>query len=511
MMNDNENEKKGIEAEAQDDAENVALETQSEIISDEKEENAGVALSDENSEGEKEATDEEGNNIPSDTEAEETERVSENNEDKSENEKKEIYAFRWSYDEQYVHDKSDNAGKGAKKAKTRGGIAVFVTVILIAFAFAAAVLYLSLNFDNMSKWFAGDPNEALSVTEIVEKGMPSSVSVYASKGAGSGSVGSGFVINEFGYVVTNYHVVENSISIIVSGSNGKRYSASLIGYNKEDDVAVLYAENCNLPPVSLGNSDELKLGETVVAIGTPGGEELAFSVSSGDVSGLNRRVSDKRLGMIQTNAALNPGNSGGPLFDSRGNLVGIVTLKYTFTNVEENDQNLPYDGIAFALPITGVINEIEEIIRDDLDTAKIGITGVSVEKGESYFYHNGDGALYYYERIDNADYYIDGFGSRHPITDELLRDSKNMKLTAEETGIMIVGVTRGLGADGKLETGDIITSANGRPVTSISELSGIINGLSVGDSIRMTFYRNGNQYSETIVLMSKRDMLNANK
>lgn len=473
MMNDNENEKKETEAELPI-AENEA--DGSECSEKEQE----TALS-----------------------------IDENSSVSLENEKKEIYAFRWSYDEQYVHDKSGNTV--TKKAKTKGGIAVFVTVMLIAFAFAASVLYLSLNFDNMSKWFAGDPEEALSVTEIVEKGMPSTVSIYASKGAGARSIGSGFVINEFGYIVTNYHVVENSITIIVSGSNGKRYSASLIGYNKDDDVAVLYAENCNLPPVTLGNSDELKLGEKLVAIGTPAGEELAFSVSSGDASGLHRKVSGKSFGMIQTNTPLNPGNSGGPLFDSRGNLVGIVTMKYTFSNYEENGQRLPYDGVSFALPITEVIKEIEQIIRSNLDTAKIGITGVSVEKGENYFYHNGDGILYYYEKVGETDYYIDSLGARKPITDEMLGDSKNMIFSAEATGIMIVDVVRGMGADGKLESGDIIISANGRAVTSISELSGIIDGMAVGDSIRVTFYRNGNQYSETVVLMSKRDMMNANK
>ena len=425
-------------------------------------------------------------------------------------EKKEIYAFRWSYGEQYVHDKEENSQK-APKRQSKSGVWVFLTVIVLAFAFAFGILFLSLNFDDMARWFADDPEVAMSVSEITEKGMPSTVSIYANNGTGALSVGSGFVINEYGYVVTNYHVVENSLAITVSDSNRKLYSASLVGYSKENDIAVLYAENCKLSPVTLGDSDLLKLGETVVAIGTPGGDELAFSVSDGIVSGLNRRVAGKSIGMIQTNAPLNPGNSGGPLFDSRGNLVGVVTLKYTFTNVVEGEERLPYDGIAFALPITDVIDQIEAFIRADFETAKIGITGMSAQEGDRYFYHFESGSIYAYETVGNNDYYVDDTGARQMITDEMRADGRNMFLEAEKTGIMVAEVTKGLGAYGKLEVGDVIVAANGKSVTTINELKNLIENMRVGDSITMTFYRNGEKRVTSVVLMTKYDMLTANK
>ena len=425
--------------------------------------------------------------------------------------KTETYAFRWRYSDQYEHDKleASKSGKGSvKRERVRGGIAVFITVLIIAFAFAFAVLALSLSFDDMSKWFNRDPDVELSVSDITEKAMPSAVSIYAGS-ANKTSIGSGFVVNDKGYVVTNYHVVENSVSIIVSGSDGSQYSANLVGYDKDNDIAVLYAEKCKLPAIAIGDSNKLKLGETVVAIGTPSGEELAFSVSNGIVSGLKRNVAGKNIGMIQTNAPLNPGNSGGPLVDSGGNVVGIVTLKYSFTGLEEEGQNLPYEGLAFALPISEVIGEIEQFILEDLKSAKIGITGASVESGRSYFMNESEGRLYPCEKLSGKNYYVDSYGKHHLITEEMLNVEGNRIFTATATGIMIADVTEGLGAYGKLAVGDIVIEANGTSVRNVSEISKMCQNKSAGDIIRMTFYRDGARRTAAVVLMTKRDMLNA--
>ena len=509
MMNDNE--KMEISSGAE---ENAACDTESVNGEDVACENTADPISngDENTlDSEVETSDEK---AVAENENAEAETPSEEQNVLSQEPEKEVYAFRWRYAEQYVYDKGNDADSKARKAskrEKRGGIAIFVSILVIAFAFAFAILGLSLTFDNMAKWFADDPEEVLSVSEIVDKAMPSTVSVYAIKGSDKASIGSGFIVNDDGYMVTNYHVVENATSITVSGSNGKQYPATLVGYDKDTDFAVVHVENCRLPAITIGNSNDLKLGEEVVAIGTPAGEELAFSVSNGIVSGLQRKVSAKDIGMIQTNAPLNPGNSGGPLLDSRGNVVGIVTLKYAFADGGESDNSIQYEGLAFALPISDIIGEIEQMILSDLESAKIGISGVAVEKGYSYFLKQSDGTVYTCQNINGKNCYMDENGHLQEITEELLAVDGNMVLSADATGIMIVDVTEGLGADGKLKVGDIVIIANGVWVKNVSEIVEICRDLKAGDTIKITFVRDGQQKPATIVLMTKREMLAANK
>ena len=434
--------------------------------------------------------------------------------EEKETEEKATYAFRWTYTDQYVHDKGCgdevSFGKKPKKKKTGVGknIGIYVIVMLVAFSFAFSVLAISLSFDDMARWFADDPTVQLSVSDIVDKGMPSSIAVYSKRSNGSYSAGSGFVINEYGYAVTNYHVIENSTSIAVVDSENRQYSASVVGYDAADDVAVLFIDDCKLAPVTLGDSDALKLGETLVAIGTPSGEECAFSATNGIVSGLNRHVSGKNIGMIQTNAELNPGNSGGPLFNSKGELVGIVTLKYAYTGTKEDNNTIPYEGMSFALPINGVIGKVEAYIREDLVSPKVGIAGVPVEAGVKYFYSAPEGRRYECVEINGEDHYVGNDGNIK-ITEEKLADGKSFIVEADKTGILVVNVTPGLGGDGKLERGDIIVSGNGIEVKTVQEFIEICNSARVGESINVVFYRNGERKDVDIFLMTKEEMLKA--
>ena len=187
----------------------------------------------------------------------------------------------------------------------------------------------------------------------------------------SAASGSGFVLTADGYIVTNYHVIEDavddsSVSIEVSFANGDRYTATLVGGEQDNDVAVLKIDATGLQPVTLGDSDQLVVGETVYTIGNPLGE-LTYSLTDGLVSALDRLITTSStnqttgqketttLNVLQTNCDINPGNSGGPLFDSYGNVVGIVTAKYTSTS-----SGVSAEGLGFALPI----NDVKEIISD---------------------------------------------------------------------------------------------------------------------------------------------------
>ena len=187
----------------------------------------------------------------------------------------------------------------------------------------------------------------------------------------SAASGSGFVLTQDGYIVTNYHVIEDavddsSVSIEVSFADGTQYTATLVGGEQDNDVAVLKIDATGLQPVTLGDSEQLVVGETVYTIGNPLGE-LTYSLSNGLVSALDRLITTSStnqttgqketttLNVLQTNCDINPGNSGGPLFDSYGNVVGIVTAKYTQTS-----SGVSAEGLGFALPI----NDVKEIIND---------------------------------------------------------------------------------------------------------------------------------------------------
>ena len=187
----------------------------------------------------------------------------------------------------------------------------------------------------------------------------------------SAASGSGFVLTQDGYIVTNFHVIEEAVSdpsvdIQVSFANGDKYTAKLVGGEQENDVAVLKIEATGLQPVTLGDSDQLVVGEPVYAIGNPLGE-LTFTFTDGMVSALDRLITTTgtdpdtqqkvaiTLNVLQTNCAINPGNSGGPLFDSYGNVVGIVSAKYT-----ESTSGVTAEGLGFALPI----NDVREILSD---------------------------------------------------------------------------------------------------------------------------------------------------
>ena len=205
--------------------------------------------------------------------------------------------------------------------------------------------------------------------------------------------GSGFVLSHDGYIATNYHVIEEAVNksgvtIEVSFADGQKYSAKLVGGEKDNDVAVLKIEASGLTPVTLGDSSKLVVGEAVYAIGNPLGE-LTYSLTDGLVSALDRlitttstdengRQESATLNVLQTNCAINPGNSGGPLFDSYGNVIGITTAKYT-----QSSSGVNVEGLGFALPINDVKGILADLIEHGYVTGKpymgVQVMNVSAE------------------------------------------------------------------------------------------------------------------------------------
>jgi serine protease Do len=217
-----------------------------------------------------------------------------------------------------------------------------------------------------------------------------SVNIFGQTSTSAAS-GSGFVLTEDGYIVTNYHVIEDAaensgVTVEVSFANGDKYPATLVGGEQDNDVAVLKIDATGLTPVTLGDSSDLVVGEGVYVIGNPLGE-LTYSLSDGIVSALDRLITTSStnakgqtesvtLNVLQTNCAINPGNSGGPLFDSYGNVVGIVSAKYT-----QSSSGVSAEGLGFALPINDVKDILSDLIEHGYVTGKpylgIQVTTVS--------------------------------------------------------------------------------------------------------------------------------------
>lgn len=264
----------------------------------------------------------------------------------------------------------------------------------------------------------------------------------------SAASGSGFIISSDGYILTNYHVVEDSDSITVSLYNGESYSATLVGYDESNDIAVLKIEAEDLSTVTLGDSDALNVGDSVVVIGNPLGE-LTFSLTAGIVSALDRSVTlstGSTMELIQTDCAINSGNSGGALFNMYGEVVGITNAKYSSSSSSEAS----IDNIGFAIPI----NTVKEIVYSIIETGTYEKSYIGVTVTD----------------VTTSTYYSTGITS----------------------GAVVYSVTEGAPADeAGLEVGDIITKADDTEITGASSLSTYVGSLEVGDELVLEVYRDG--------------------
>ena len=215
-----------------------------------------------------------------------------------------------------------------------------------------------------------DTGTVLTPSEVYAQNVNSTVGIttsittnYFGYQTTAAAAGSGFILTQDGYILTNYHVVENSNSITVTTYDGTAYDAQLIGYDESNDIAVLKVDATDLTPVVLGDSDTLNVGDTVVAIGNPLGE-LTFSLTTGAVSALNRPVTfstGTTMNLIQTDCAINSGNSGGALFNLYGEVIGITNAKYSSSS---SSSEASIDNIGFAIPIDQVRSIFESIITN---------------------------------------------------------------------------------------------------------------------------------------------------
>lgn len=259
--------------------------------------------------------------------------------------------------------------------------------------------------------------------------------------------GSGFVISEDGYILTNYHVVESSNSITVTAYDGTTYDATLVGYDESNDIAVLKVDATGLTPVTLGDSDNLNVGDSVIAIGNPLGE-LTFSLTAGAVSALNRQVtlsSNVTMDLIQTDCAINSGNSGGALFNLYGEVIGITNAKYSSSSSTEAS----IDNIGFAIPINQVKSIVESIIEKGyISKPYIGVSVTDVSE-------------------ETQSYGLPGGAAVKSVTEN------------------------GPAAKAGLQVNDIITAVDGTEITGSDDLVAIVGKAAVGDTLKMTVYRNG--------------------
>lgn len=306
-------------------------------------------------------------------------------------------------------------------------------------------------------------SEALSASEAFEKVAPA-VAIVSVSGVidysgiipkETSGIGSGFIINEEGYILTNYHVIKGAKEVVVTLSDGTDANAKVVNYDENQDVAMLKIsdDNIKVPAVvELGNSDALKPGEQVIAIGSPLSKEFGQTVTAGIVSATNRAVqtsSGVELNLIQTDAAINPGNSGGPLVNTKGEVVGINNMKIASDEVE---------GIGFSIPINSIKDRIEALSKPILNLG-ISIREINSELGKQY---NMDEGLYIVQVTEFS--------------------------PAEKAG---------------LQGGDLIIKFDGKRIKTFEELKTIRDSKQEGDTVSVEVVRNGQNKSFNVQLEAK--------
>jgi serine protease Do len=303
-----------------------------------------------------------------------------------------------------------------------------------------------------------DGKEAMTDAEVYAANVNSVVSINVTGTSGynffgqpvqTASAGSGFILTSDGYIVTNYHVVEDADTVEVSLYNGETLEARFVGGDEDYDIAVIKVEATDLAPVVLGDSDGVNVGDHVLAIGNPLGE-LTFSMSEGIASSVNRaiNVDGTPFNMIQVTASINHGNSGGPLFNSYGEVIGIVSAKYGNSSADDS-----VEGLGFAIPINDVSAMIQDIMTNGYITNKpyLGITGMTMNEQLAAQF-------------------------RYDITE----------------GVFVSAVEEnGAAAKAGLQMGDVITKVDDTEITSMDDMTMVKKQYSAGDTATLTVVRQG--------------------
>lgn len=380
-------------------------------------------------------------------------------------------------DQFHIHDEEP------PKPKKKGGFGKIIGVGLCCAIIGGAVggggVWAASRLGNTATIYEGSRPSAVSLANVDGKTVLSAEEVYASNLESvvgvNGNVttnvwgqtvknavsGSGFVISSndtSSYILTNYHVIDRVTDITVFFSDGKSYDATLVGGEEENDIAVLKIEQGGLRPVVLGDSDAINVGENVYAIGNPLGE-LTFTFTGGYVSSKDRAVtmSDGTvINMIQTDTAINSGNSGGPLFDKYGQVVGIVSAKLSSSG---SRSEASVEGLGFAIPINDVKDMVTSIMENGYVTGKPNV-----------------GVL-----ISAVDESVQRYGV--------------------PAGVEIMAILDGSCAQkAGLQEGDIITAVGDTQVTSETQLQSAVKDYKAGDTVAFTIYRDGNTSTVNVTL-----------
>lgn len=421
----------------------------------------------------------ESNNDTKQTNIDETQHLNIDNEINSKEEVKREENTKSSHEKaKGVKDSNDNSKnkKVKKKSGFKRGIALIAGAVIVAIlggAIGAGGVYCAFKnsipvstLENNSNISVNPPSfkgedGALTVPQVVEKVTPAVVGVSTKSLVRDQffnvkeqeGLGSGFIINEEGYVVTNYHVINGAQEVKVIFSDGKEVNAKVINYDPERDIAVIkITDDVKMPGIAeLGDSSTVKAGEEVIAIGNPLGKEFSSTVTKGIVSSPNRKMKTENgnvLDYIQTDAAINPGNSGGPLINSKGEVIGINTAKKVGEDIE---------GIGFAIPINEVKTRLGSLSKPIL---KLGITARTV-------------------------------------TPELAKENKL------EEGVYVVGVQEFSPAEkAGLKIGDLIIEFGGKRVKTLEELNQAKSQYNDGDSVPVEIIRDGKKVNLNLTLVA---------
>lgn len=295
---------------------------------------------------------------------------------------------------------------------------------------------------------------APSVVEILTEVTTTSNSFFGQQTSSGLAAGSGVIISADGYIITNNHVIEDSTSIKVTTYDGAEYTATLVGTDSKSDIAVIKIDATGLTPATIGDSSKVAAGDTAIVIGNPLGT-LGGTVTDGIISATSREIvlNNESMELIQTNATINSGNSGGGMFDGNGNLIGIVNAKDSGTT----SSGTVIEGIGFAIPINTAIDVAQQLMSNGkvTDRATIGVYLQQITQGTQQY----------------------------------------------SAGLYITSVISGSGADkAGLKAYDRIVKADDTDISSYSELTSVLNKKSIGDTLTLTIERSNKTMEVTVTL-----------
>ena len=308
-----------------------------------------------------------------------------------------------------------------------------------------------------------DPSEELTLQEIYTNCAPSVVGITATVPDETGYYwGTGIIMTEDGYIVTNTHILDGTSAVTVTLWDDRQFEAKLVGADNVSDISVLKIEAEGLTPAEFCGT-AVSVGDRVAALGNPLGEELRGTLTDGIISAINRDVSynSHSMTLLQTNAAINEGNSGGPLLNMYGQVVGITNMKMMSNSIYSS-----IEGIGFAIPTSTIQEVVNQLLRNGRVTgrAAIGVTIGPIPQ-------------------DAAEAY------------------------SLPSGLYVVSVAEGSDAAAKgITEGDVLTAIDGQSVTTTAQVGEIIAGLEVGDTITMTIYRNGETFDVDVALVETSDV-----